>query len=427
MTFKSISRNKTAVLTLLCASLTFTGCFREDLSEELTRETNTYTGEFKSLGGVEVQEVITHLFETDDGEILYAYSERYNLDSDDYFSTRVEAYGVVTTHENLDKPLFEVKRITEAGEEEEDAEEVTQVDYQDPDLGFSMTYPSNWGLTPTPTSVILEAPLVVEESDEEEELVALPEETLTRDRIVVARLDAVLSKTNEDPQDDRALEIRTYASSEYSQEIGSVQSELTYVGPDRLFSVRYKTTDGDIFYFIPRGEELLELSYHHETESDSERLENSNTFSTLASGFRFTPVGEGEVKPSETEDTVEPEKTEEPTPTPTGDQVSFKSYRELESKPYEFKMSYPGAWYYNGTSSGYNFGDSPENVEGTEPILKMLFNQSTTEGVKTSGTTVSITVEHGGRYYTISGPAEYQSAMQIMADSITSTATDDEE
>ena len=87
-------------------------------------------------------------------------------------------------------------------------------------------------------------------------------------------------------------------------------------------------------------------------------------------------------------------------------------------------MSYPGAWYYNGTSAGYNFGDSPENVEGAEPIIQMLYNQSTAEGLKTSGTEVSVTVEAEGRYYTLTGPAEYQSAMEEMAESISSTKTE---
>lgn len=410
---------KKFVLTALSMGLLLNACSSDELDTELTRDYATYVGEFKSLGGVEVQEVITHLFETEDGDILYAYSDRYDLDSEDYFAVEVEAYGVMTTYENLEKPLFEVKQITDAPEKDENAEEVTMVDYQDPDFGFSMSYPSNWELTTTPTSVILEAPVKVEESEEKAEMTIQVDETETalRDSIVVSRTDAVLTKTGEDTQDDRATEMRTYVSAEYP-ELASVENELTYVGPDRLLSVRYKTGDGDTFYFIPRAEELFELGYYHESEEDADRLENSNVFSSLASGFQFTPYGEGsgavEEAIDEPEEEDEPEELtpEKPAETSTSDaeQVSFKSYRELESVPYEFKMSYPGNWYYSGSSTGYIFSDAPIEDDATTGIITMTF-----------GGTGSISAEVDGRTYAFAGPVEYEGVMQTMADSIVST------
>lgn len=408
--------------------LLLNACSSDELDAELTSDYGTYVGEFKSLGGVEVQDIITHIFETEDGDILYAYSDRYDLDDDDYFGVEVKAYGLVTTYENLDKPLFEVKQITDAPDEDEEAEEVTMVDYQDPDFGFSMSYPSNWELTTTPTSVILEAPVKVEESEatEEEEMTIQIEEIeqaqittpSLRDSIVIARTDAVLTKTSEDTQEDRAMEMRTYVSAEYP-ELASVENELTYVGPDRLLSVRYKTGNGGTFYFVPRAEELFELGYYHESESDADRLENSNVFSSLASGFQFTPYGEGdgaseeEEKPEEEEveesEEMTPEKPEE-TSTSDIEQVSFKSYRELESVPYEFKMSYPGNWYYSGSSTGYIFSDAPIEDDATTGIITMAF-----------GGTGSVSIEVDGRTYTFTGPVEYESVMQTMADSIVST------
>lgn len=404
--------------------LLLNACSSDSLDEPLTRDYGTYVGEFKSLGGVEVNELITHLFETEDGDILYAYSDRYDLDSEDYFGIEVEAYGVITTYENLEKPLFEVKQITDAPEKDEDAEEVTMVDYQDPDFGFSMSYPSNWELTTTPTSVILEAPVKVEESeetvdtvDEEGSSIELVPYAELLDTIVVSRTDAVLTKTGEDTQEDRATEMRTYVSAEYP-ELASVENELTYVGPDRLLSVRYKTGDGDTFYFIPRADELFELGYYHESESDADRLENSNVFSSLASGFQFTPYGEGSGAVEEAEDEeIEEEEPEELTPekpaetsTSDAEQISFKSYRELESVPYEFKMSYPGNWYYSGSSTGYIFSDAPIEDDATTGIITMTF-----------GGTSSVSAEVDGRTYAFAGPAEYESVMQIMADSIVST------
>ncbi len=416
----SILKNSKSVLVALSLSLLLTGCGDQELGEPLTRDYETYVGELKSLGGTDVQDIITHLFETKDGDILYSYSTRYDLDSEDYFGKSVEAYGVVTTYENLDKPLFEIKRITDAPEEDEEEVEVTMVDYQDPDFGFSMTYPSNWTLSTTPSSVILEAPIAVVDSEE----VDVESTTNEQDSIVIARTEAKLEKTSEDTQDDRSAEVRSFVSSNYTS-LADATDELTYVGPDRLLAVRYKTTDGDTLYFVPRSDELFEIGYYHEGDSDEARLDNSNTFASLVSGFRFTPLGEGSGTEDVT-DSEEPEETEadedttSDTGTPTADQVSFKSYRELESKPYEFKMSYPGNWYYSGSSTGYSFSDKAME-DGDAGIISMIFNASKTEGVTRSGDSVSITVEVDGRTYTLTGPAEYETAMQTMAGSITST------
>lgn len=438
MTFNSLLRNKIAVLTVLCATVLFSACGSDTLSDPLTRADETYVGEFKSLGGIEVQDVITHLFETEDGDVLYAYSERYDLDSSDYDGVNVEAYGMVTTHEDLDKPLFEVQRITDAPEEDEDSKEVTMIDYQDPDLGFSMSYPSNWTMHSELSTVSLEAPAATEDAEDDDMIgdaetpaelrpAEEPEMIQTLDIIVISQLDADLLKTSEDTQEDRATEVRSYVTSHYAS-LSTTESELAYVGTDRLLSVRYKTANGDVFYFIPRAEKLYELSYNHESDSDTDRLENSNTFASLVSGFRFTPYG---AAPEPSDELEESEETpvEEPkeTSTPTEGQVTFNSYRELESKPYEFKMSYPGNWYYAGSSTGYTFSDTSTDDENSEAILTMTFNGKEAVGLSRSGETVSVTVEVEGRKYTISGPAEYQSAMQTMADSITSTATDDEE
>ncbi len=424
------------VLSLLCATILLSACGSDSLSDALTREDETYVGEFKSLGGVEVQDVITHLFETEDGDVLYAYSDRYDLDSSDYDGVNVEAYGMVTTYEDLDKPLFEVQRITDAPLVDETATEVTMLDYQNPSLGFSMSYPSDWTVDVKTSSVVLTAPIVAAEEQEgveefdlkAEEPVMNPVVEPSLDTIEISQMDAALVKTSEDTQEDRAAEVRSYVVAHYASLVAA-ESELAYVGTDRLLSVRYKTSTGNTFYFIPREEKLYELSYNHESESDTDRLTNSNTFATLASGFRFTTYGELMESPEtpvvEEDEPIETEEPETTTVTPTEGQVSFSNYRELESKPYEFKMSYPGNWYYAGSSTGYTFSDTSTDDEDSKAILTMTFNGAQKVGFTLSGDTASVTVEVEGRSYTISGPAEYQSAMQIMADSISSTATND--
>lgn len=425
-----MARSSKLVLALLAFSFLLSACSSSDeLSEELSREYATYVGEFKSLGAMKVQSIVTHIFETEDGEILYAYSDRYELDDENSFSGLLEVYGVVTTHENLDKPLFEAKQISDVPDEAEETEIVTQVDYQDPDLGFSMSYPSDWKLTGTPTSVILEAPL--KELKEEEAELAPEGYFPEADSIVIEKTSAVLSKTVEDLQEDRVAEMRTYVAGSYLELVG-VESELTYAGPDRLLSVRYKTGDGDTHYFVARGGELFQLSYYHENDEYNDRLSNSNAFASLVSGFQFTPYGEGDGATQNEDATDEETKGEtpadeelapntEPAQESSVPQTDVSNYRELESVPFEFTMSYPGNWYYGGSSTGYVFSDEPTDDESTTPILTMSFNTGSVDGVSRSGDSVSITATVAGRSYTMNGPAEYETVMQTMMDSIRST------
>lgn len=389
----------------LSTSLLLTACNKQDLSEPLTREYDDYIGEFKSLGSLEVVPEITHLFETEDGGVLYAYSARYDLDDAGYFGKKVSAYGVVTTYENLDKALFEVKRITEAPAEDE-VVEITSITVDNGELGVSFNYPSDWTLENEQVAI---------------RLVALSTQD-AQDEILIAKLDAGLSKTSEDSQEDRATELREYVGAHYS-EWSEVQGEMSYVGPDRLFSVHYKNEDGDATYFIPRETQLFELSYTHQSDFDQDRLDNGNIFSSLVSEFQFIPYGEEITEESEEESQNEPEVLVEEDlgeESVSEEQVSFTEMSELESTSFAFKMSYPEPWYYWGDSSGFYFDDAP--LEGSEgAILHMLFNTTTTEGTSRSGDTVSITVKEGDRYYTLTGPDEYENVMRSMANSITPT------
>ena len=47
-----------------------------------------------------------------------------------YLGKRIEAYGLVTTHTELDKSLFEIRRISDAPEETVDIVTVEDKEYQ---------------------------------------------------------------------------------------------------------------------------------------------------------------------------------------------------------------------------------------------------------------------------------------------------------
>jgi hypothetical protein len=427
MKFRRLFVASLTAMTLLLAS-----CGGSQLEEPLTQEYETIIGEFLSLGGITVDQSITHLFEDDDGNIFYAYSDRYDLD--DELSSRVEVAGLVMDYESLDKPAFNVTRITEAPEVVIDDTEVKMMDYTDTELGFSMTYPDNWSFESFRDSIRLTSPDVEVEEDEE---------AIESDVILIADLGVSLRTTSDDEMDDRATDVRTQVALIYT-DLSSVDDQVTMIGVDQQFALRYKTDNGDISYFIPQGSGLLELSFYHPSE-DSD-IANSNVFSELVTTFRLLPTGDsGEFindEPDSPEDTdediedpledeepveeEEPVEVEETTDTngTGGDQATVSGFREFESNPYKFKMSYPGSWYYNGISQGYDFANEPIE-DDTAALISMGINSSQNVGVVRTSTEVSITVEVSGQFYTLKGPSEYENVIQEMANSIKPVAVEE--
>lgn len=410
------------LIALLGFSAFFAACGGSDLSEPLERNYETLTGEFQSLGSVKVNKTITHLFETDDGNILYAYSDRYDLNDDEYKDMRVEAYGVVMTFEGVDQEVFEIRRVTEADEEDEEDANVSYVTYKDSELAFSIVYPDNWDFSALRDSIRLDGPMpdLEEESDDESEKVAENVDFISPDYIVIASLGNVLSTDDEDSQTDRANDIKAYAEANY-ENLAGVSSQLTYIGEDQEFAVRYKTDDGSISYFVPLGGELFDLGFYHPSvESDIDLVKNTNTFSEIVAGFKF--IGEGDELSDDSDNTDDTKKVDEPVEgitveEPANTPVSIPGYREFESNPFKFIISYPSSWYFSGGSGGYDFNDEPIE-DDTDPLIRLDLNVATSEGTSTSGGTTKVTVKVGDRYYTLSGPSEYAEVMQTMADSI---------
>lgn len=397
------------------------------LGDSLTREYNTTNGEFKSLGSVKVNDLVTHLFEEEDGTILYAYSTRYDLNEN--LNTRVEAYGVITTYENLDKPLFEVKRINAATEEVTTTETVTTVDYKNAGLGITFSYPSNWTVsTEDSTRTILDAPLPVTDETAvssgtdvapDASTTALTEALPQADEAEFVKLPAGLTLTSSDDQDARATEIRSYASSHFP-DLAGVTGDLTYVGTDRVVGVRYKLDGGDVYIFVPRSTDLFELHFHYLASDDTVRIDDTNTFTGMVAGFRFIPAS-GETSSTEPTTPATPTTPVTTTPTPSVTQSTVSKWTSLSSNAFEFTMSVPAAWYYVGGSTGYVFDlQAIEDVNATG-VVKLAFNSTTTEGRSSSGDSVSLTKKVESRYYTLTGLAEYETIMKTMLDSIKTT------
>jgi hypothetical protein len=440
MNFKSIIKIG-FLLTLLLGTFLVAGCSAEELEEPISRNYETLTGEFITLGSVKVDKTITHMFETDEGEIYYAFSDRYDLDEEDNFGARIEAYGVVMEYESLDKYLFEVRRITEADEEEEEETSVDEMEYKDTDLGFRIIYPNNWTFEAYRDSITLTAPLAeVEDGEGSNDL-----EAGDPDYMVVANLGEMLSLDAEAENDEKSAAVQAYVDTNYDG-LAGLTGQSSYVGVDRQFALKFKTDNGDISYFVPKSDNtLFELSFYHPAEEDGDKLDNSNIFAGIVNTFRFLPYEEEEIVEEEEiteeeeiveeevveEEVVEEEVEEEEDSTPERssyttnvDQISVSKYLEFESNPYKFKISYPGTWYYSGGNGGYDFSDEPIE-DDADPIIRLDMNVKSSEGSAANGNDVEVTVKIEDRYYTLSGPTEYQDVMEYMTSSITAVEEDE--
>ncbi len=399
--------------TLVTAALFLTACGSAELSDPLTREYETYTGTFTSLGTIKVSSTATHLFETKDGDVLYAYSDRYDLDE---YSVDMEAYGVVTTYTELDKPLFEVTRLTEASETTTTTEEVKKVEYRNPDLGVVTQIYSNWKIETNPSSGLISFSIPVPYLGIEPETTEPTTETPTTpeilDTIDLVAFTGTLTLTSESTTEEKSSAIKNYVIQNY-QDLDTVTPDSITVGTDKLAGLRYKTAVGDVYVFVTRGADLFELSYHYLHMDDALRIQNTNLFSAFLNDFRFIPSGET-VEPTETT-------TSDDVTAPTVTQVEFSKFATLTSNPFQFTMSYPAAWYFAGGSLGYSFSDKSLDDVNAEVLMKLEFNTGAVDGTVRNGDLVSITKKVESRTYTLTGSAEYETAMRTMLDSIQTT------
>lgn len=403
---KSLSRS--LLITLLGSAVLLSACASEELGEPLTRDYDTFVGEFTSLGSVKVNPIVTHLFETTDGEILYAYSDRYDLDE---YTVPMEAYGVLSSYEDYDKSFFEIKRLTEADEIIDDEEEVTEVEYRNSSFGAMTTIYSNWEVEEnSPSWVTFTLPIPTPSEDE----VVVDQEPLTHDSIDWVLFTDALTSTSEDTETIRAEDVRAYVYLNYT-DLAGIEGELTHVGPDQVLAIRYKTATGDIFVFVPRGSDLLEMSYHYLYMDDALRIQHSNLFSNTLNKFRFIPDDGSEIDESTEEvgEAIDTEASES-----SAVQVSISKFASFSSSSFGFTMSYPSNWYYSGGSTGYAFDDEELESPNAESILQLKFNSTTTEGIERGGPNVSVTKKVESRYYTLVGPAEYETVMETMLNSI---------
>ncbi|MFA6528263.1 MAG: hypothetical protein WCT46_01860, partial [Candidatus Gracilibacteria bacterium] len=347
------------VLSLLLPSA---GCFwNEDNTTIVDPAFATYTGTLKSLGSVKVGKLATHMIQTEDGEIVYVYSNSYDLDDSEYLNKNVEVYGTVNSEDD-GKGILDISKITLVAEAIEVATAIEQ-SYSDQELGFSWNILSDWTIEKGAGYATFTLPLktvVISESSTDEIPII---DTTINDYIAVKIFDNTENLTLTDwltNYDPDAVTIAVAAS----------------IGIDSSEALKIESELGDtITYFVKRTEGgIYEVSHYNFNLSD--RSYYRNMFMDALSTFKFIPFGSGSGTGTVTEDdttVTTPDEVE--TVTSNYDSVvSAIGSKITEIAPEEESVG--GTWY----STKYEFAD-PNYVyveyEDGHDMRKVLLSYST--------------------------------------------------
>jgi hypothetical protein len=367
-------------LLFLSFGLFLLGC-AEKLDEPLSTEYSTMIGEVKSLGGIHVNKNITHLFQDENGEIYYAYSSRYDLDESSKKGDTFEIYGSVSEYENIDKPVLEIRRLSEAPEEVLEAKNETWMDYSSSQFGFSLKYHSDWALEESAETVSWNKP-------HEDGLASVIQVLIHPDSLTTLGSDEAAV---------READLRRALNALYPSEFD--EAELNQIGADQQMALHSVSPAKNEFYFMARDSDLYELYFMPNTSDPLELASLSSQFNEMVNSFRFGTKS------------VEADVTE------PAESAEVEDYRTFESTPFHFSILYPEDWYFSGGMGGYDFAQDP--IEDGSPILIRLdINVRNSEGESYSNGQASLTKKIGDTHYTLSAQPEYKSVLQTMIDSI---------
>ncbi len=376
-------------LLLLSFGLFLLGC-AEKLDEPLSTEYSTMIGEVKSLGGIHVNKNITHLFQDENGEIYYAYSSRYNLDESSKKGDTFEIYGSVSEYENIDKPVLEIRRLSEAPEEVLEAKNETWMDYSSSQFGFSLKYHSDW---------------VLEESAEIVSWNKAHEDGLASVIQVLVHSES-LTTLGSDEAAVREADLRRALALLYPSEFDG--AELNQIGADQQMALHSVSPAKNEFYFMARDSDLYELYFMPNTSDPLELATLSSQFNEMVNSFRFGAKSMDSEKTTGVAETVEADVTEP---------AEVEDYRTFESTPFHFSILYPEDWYFSGGMGGYDFAQDPIE-DGSSILIRLDINVRNSEGESYSNGQISLTKKVGDIYYTVAAKPEYKSVLQTMIDSI---------
>ncbi len=256
----------------LFIALSFSGClFWGNTDTPLVYE--DYQGTLKSLGGIKVSDNATHILQTEDGEILYVYSDTYNLNDDKYLGNVIEIYGAVTEASEKGKDVVNISKITVVEEQKDTAEAVVGETYSDQYLGFSWEVKSDWQVDKGVGDVAFILPVIGSDDD------TLELDAVENDYFAVK----LFENTDELPLDEW---LANYDPS------GAEIAVASSVGKDFLKSLKITSEMGDVeIYYVERSGGFVYEVSHYNFDIDN-RTYFRNLFYDALATFQVIPFGD---------------------------------------------------------------------------------------------------------------------------------------
>ncbi len=347
------------------------GCFADTKSDqdqvasvdELV--TGKFVGELKPLG-IQTSSNATHLLEQQNGEIIYLYSNFYNLDSERFFGKKVEVRGPVIPGEKREKDTLQVEKLS-----------VVEEDFPS-DL---FKYEDSWDDGTSNEESEKDRDVDSEESsDDRNESDSQQESDLSEE-------DDLSSK---DDDENKELEQTLGDNSDVSEESGNKDEDLALASNEQHAVISYvvKNIDSIVPENILQPEvsrlEFVEPNYVYVEYSDDAGKKKVLLTYTMEGGnvTDHELIGyfvQGTDKDWDTKSGSNPVSAQPRTVvdvTSSGDvDESFeveKGYRYFESSSYHFRAQYPSSWYYQGSSGHYSFSSEPVSAENTLVSLDIL-------------------------------------------------------
>jgi hypothetical protein len=274
MKFRSLT-----ILTLLLTAF-LSGCFgfgEKDTTEPVQDfEYLTYEGTLQSLGNVNFSAKATHLLRLKGGDILYVYSDFYDLSDETLINRAVEAGGLLIPSEGeATKETLSIDALRVLDQEEIEDRTVLRETYTHTGLSFAMMVRSDWSIDDQSTRVVLTAPLPLIED------APLTAEPFDLDTIDVR----VMANSQELPIEEWFLE--------YVLPQGVVSPyTLSAIGTEAIPAIRADIKDvvgNSVIYYVADGSQVYIVT--HRSRQDDHRLEYSNLFSDML--YSFDPLSDG--------------------------------------------------------------------------------------------------------------------------------------
>jgi len=352
-----------------------------------------------SVAGVITEQVVndpqpgTHLLTDEDGEITPVRSLNINLSDVRYLDNLVELIGF----EGADDDVFEATGILVKEVLSNNMEELIQLEtFVDANLGFEISYYSDWEIEKKSSGVLFSSPL-------------------SSAKVTVSREAFNYNPTASDSGELDSPLMAYYSLFPNSGEEAS--SLIKRVGFDRLDALEVLGKDNNSSYYLYRSGFIYIITY----QMDAGDEESNEIFDQMLSDFRFVVFGE------DNEDGV------------VSDSVNVSGYdgelTVFESLPYYFRGSYPASWYYAGASGGgldvlhhYSFSNVAVS-EGEELVSLDIISSPVPKGkivefggksitLINSGSNLIAYLSVGGNNFRFGGDAKYEDLILTMASSI---------